>query len=106
MNLANKITISRIILSIIMTFLGALSWQGPISLLMIIALAANTLFISFGDTQLLRKSILVTSTMVVIYNIYVFSIGGIANEVISIISSVIGIIRFRKSDKDLREVVS
>lgn len=88
--------ISAVVFAIVMVFLGALSWQGPISLLMILALGANTIFISLGDPQLLRKSILVTSTMVIIYNIYVFSIGGIANEGISIVSSIIGIIRYKK----------
>lgn len=53
--------------------------------------------IAGSNPQLLRKSVLATSTMVTIYNIFVFSIGGIANEVISIISSIIGIIRYRKA---------
>lgn len=88
--------ISASVLALVMVILGALSWQGPVSLLVIIPLAANTLFMSFGKPQLLRKSILFTSTAVTLYNIFVFSIGGITNEVISIISSVIGIIRFRK----------
>ena len=86
-------------LALVMAFVGALSWQGPISLLIIIALAANTVFMSFGKPQLLRQSVLVTSTMVLIYNIFVFSIGGITNEGISIISSAIGIVRYRKEKK-------
>ncbi len=86
---------SVIVLTILMAGVGALSWQGPISLLMIIALGVNTVFISFGNPQLLRKSILLTSTMVFLYNIYVFSIGGMTSEMISIVSSVIGIIRFK-----------
>lgn len=89
--------ISAGVFTVLMIALGALSWQGMISLLMIAALGINTVFISLGDPQLLRKSILLTSTMVIIYNIFVFSIGGIANEGISIVSSVIGIIRFRKT---------
>lgn len=91
--------ISASILAIVMALVGALSWQGPISLLIIIALAANTIYMSFGKPQLLRQSVLVTSTMVLIYNIFVFSIGGITNESISIISSAIGIVRYRKANK-------
>ena len=82
--------------AMLMIPLGILSWQGPISLLMIVALAINTVFMSFGVPQLLRKSILLTSTMVLIYSFYVFSIGSILNEGLAIISSIIGIIRFRK----------
>ncbi len=84
------------VITLAMVGVGALSWQGPVSLLMIIALAVNTVFMSVGVPQILRKSILFTSTLVIIYNIVVFSIGGIANEGISIVSSVIGIIRYRK----------
>ena len=85
--------------ALMMIPLGILSWQGAISILMITALAINTVCMSFGIPQLLRKSILLTSTMVLIYNCYVFSIGGILNEALAIISSVIGIIRFRKESK-------
>ncbi len=78
--------------------LGALSWQGAESLLIIIALAVNTVFLSFGRPQLLRYSILFTSSAILIYNVLVFTVGGIANEAIAITSSVIGIIRFKKTN--------
>ena len=84
-------------LAVLIGALGALSWQGPISLLIIIALAVNTVFLSFGRAQLLRYSILFTSTAILIYNVYVFTVGGIANESVAIISSLIGIVRFKKS---------
>lgn len=91
--------ISAYVLAAVMIVLGAFSWQGPVSLLIIIALAVNTVCMSYGNPQLLRKSILFTSTSVLLYNVFVFSIGGIANEAVSIVSSVIGIIRFRKDRK-------
>ena len=90
------IYISTSIFVVMMGILGAMSWQGPISLLIIVALAANTFFLSLGKPQMLRYSILVTSLMVLIYNIYVLTIGGILNESIAILSAFIGIIRFRK----------
>ena len=82
-----------------MAVLGIFSWQGPISLLIIVALIINIFFLSLGNPQKLRYSILFTSTMVIIYNIYVFTIGGLMNEAIAIISSIIGIVRFRKDKK-------
>ena len=88
--------ISTSLFVVMMGILGAMSWQGPISLLIIVALAANTFFLSLGKPQMLRYSILVTSLMVLIYNIYVLAIGGILNESIAILSAFIGIIRFRK----------
>lgn len=91
--------ISSVGLATVMIVLGALSWQGPESLLIIAALAANTIFMSFNSPQLLRKSVIVTSSMILIYNAIVFSIGGMANEAISVISSIIGIIRFKNEEK-------
>lgn len=91
---------AAIILAATMCVLGALSWEGPISLLVIIALAANTVFMSFGKPQLLRESVIATSGMILIYNIFVFSIGGIVNEGVSIVSSIVGIIRFRKKKSE------
>ena len=90
------IYVSTSIVVLVMAILGAFSWQGAISLLIIAALILNTFFLSLGKPQILRYSILLTSTMVLIYNIYVFSIGGMINESMAICSSLIGIIRFRK----------
>ncbi len=88
--------LSASLLALCMVVIGILSWQGPVSLLIIVALAANTIFLSFGNPQLLRKSILGTSSLVLLYNVFVFSLGGIANEALAIGSSIVGIIRFRK----------
>ena len=88
--------VSTAIFAVVMLVLGVMSWQGAISALIIVALIINTFFLSLGVPQLLRKSILFTSTLVLMYNIYFLSIGGISNEAIAIISSVIGIIRFKK----------
>ena len=94
-------TVTAASLALVMIVLGIFSWQGPESLLIMVALAANTLFMATGDPQLLRKSVIVTSGMILAYNAIVFSIGGMANEGISIISSIIGIVRFAKdSDKN------
>ena len=73
---------------------GALSWQGWISILMIAALMINTVILSTGKPQMLRWSILLTSTLVLIYNVTVFSLGGILNECVAILSATVGLIRF------------
>ena len=88
--------ISAIILAAVMGGLGFLSWEGPISLLVIIALAANTIFMSFGDAQILRKSVICTSSMILIYNFCIPNptIGGIINESVAIVASIIGIVTF------------
>ena len=84
--------------AVLMCILGATSWQGIHSLLIISGLAINTVFVAIGVPQLLRKSLIFTCTLILIYNIIEFSVGGIVNESLAIISSVIGIIRFRKCE--------
>ena len=81
-----------------MCVLGATSWQGIHSLLIISGLAINTVFVALGVPQWLRKSILLTSTLVLIYNIIEFSVGDIANEVLAIASAIVGIVRFTSNE--------
>ena len=94
--------VSGILLALALGFCGAFSWDGPISLLMIVALAANTVVLSFGKPQPLRISIFFTSTMVLLYNVYFMSIGGILNECVAILSAAVGLIRFCKQRKGER----
>lgn len=89
--------ITTAILTAIMCVLGALSWQGSVSLLIIAALVINTVCMSFGDPQLLRKSILVSSPLALLYNVLMLSVGGAINEFSAIVASVIGIIRYNRS---------
>ncbi len=86
-------------LAFIMGIMGIVSWQGTMSILIVAALMINTLFLYFPDVQNLRKSILVTSTMIIIYNIYYYVWGGVANELIAIISAIIGLYRYRDAEQ-------
>lgn len=90
-----------ILFAIIMGGVGILSWQNAYSIFVVLGLVLNTLALSSGDAQYIRKSILVTSTMVLIYNILVFSIGGTVYESVTIVSSIIGIIRYRKDNSKI-----
>ena len=92
---SQKALITGFVIAGVMAIVGGLSWQGAVSLIIISALMINTVCMSTGDPQLLRKSILLTSTMVIIYNIFVFSLGGICAEGLSIISAATGIIRYK-----------
>ncbi len=84
------------ILVVVMGVVGMLSWSGPVSLLIIIPLMINTVFLSLDNPQLLRKSVVFTSFCLLLYNLSIPSSGGIISEGISVTSSIIGIIRFRK----------
>lgn len=69
---------------------------------------ANTVFMSFVDPQLLRKSVIGTCSLILIYNIFMENptIGGIVNESVGIVASVVGILtfRFRKKESSERQV--
>lgn len=84
--------------AVLYVLLGALAWQGWFSLMPIISLLINTYFMSKGDPQLVRKSILVSSPIMIVYDVLVASCGGILFESVIIISSLIGVLRYRRED--------
>ena len=83
-----------------MAVVSVFAWEGPLSLLISLPLIINTFFLSLGKPQVLRKSVVFTSTGLLLYNVFVKSPGGILSEGISIVSSIIGIIRYRKVPTD------
>lgn len=94
-----KILSSRyvpVFFAVVMAMMGILSWQNMYSLLIIAGITINTVCLSFKDPQNLRKSILISSPLVLLYDVAVFSLGGIVYESVAVISSVIGIIKYRK----------
>ena len=84
--------------ALIMLVLGLLSWKGAHSILVVAGLVINTVCLSFKDPQNIRKSILVTSPMVLVYDVFELSVGGMIYESVVIVSSLIGLLRFRKKD--------
>ena len=88
--------ISTAVLVVAMGVAATLSWEGPRTIIIAVSLMANTVFFSFGDPQLLRKSVIFTSSGFLAYNIISMLSGGIISESMSIISSIIGVIRYRK----------
>ncbi len=80
-----------------MVGVSLLSWDGWFSLFIVAGLAINTVCLGVCDQQRLRYSILLTSMLILIYNVFVLSYTGMVSESISMISAGIGIIRFRKT---------
>lgn len=84
---------------------GIFTWQGPKSLLMILAMILNTFSFSFTKPKLVRSTILVSSPLLLIYNILTGSIGGVINEAFVEISSIVGIIRYDIKKKNKETVI-
>ena len=85
-----------ILLAAIMSVMSVFLWEGYHSLFFVVGLALNTLAMGYFNPQNLRKSILLTSSLILIYNLFIPSIGGTINEVVAITSSIVGLIRYRK----------
>ena len=82
--------------AVIMGIMGLLSWQGWYSVFVVLGLVINSLCMAFKDPQKIRKSILVTSPLVLIYDAFALSVGGMIYESVAIVSALVGILRFRK----------
>ena len=84
-----------ILLAAVMSVMSIFLWEGYHSLFFVVGLALNTLAMGYFNPQNLRKSILLTSSLILIYNLFIPSIGGSINEVVAITSSVIGLICYK-----------
>ena len=87
-----------IIFSVIFTVTTFLTWNGWYSIFILIGVLINALAFAFLPPQKVRYCMLVKAPITLLYNVFVFSVGGIVYETIVFISSVIGIIRFRNKD--------
>lgn len=87
-----------VILALIMGVLSIFTWEGAHSAFFVVGIMLNTLAMGYFNAQNLRWSILLTSSLIMIYNLFIPSIGGTVNEIVAITSAVIGIIRYRKRD--------
>ena len=85
-----------ILFAVCMAVVSVFSWEGIHSLLITLGLVVNTVCMGVFDARNFRKTILISSSLILIYNIFAFSYSGILSESISLISVIIGIIRYRK----------
>lgn len=80
----------------IMLIAGIVTWQDWRTILMICALVLNSLALSLKNAQHIRYSLLITCPLVMVYDVLLHSYGGIVYEGMSIVSAIVGILRFRK----------
>ncbi len=95
-NLNSKNKSSKVIpifFAAVMAIAGFISWQGFFSLFMIAGLVINSVCMSFSNSKNIKRSILVSSPMVIVYNVAFFSIGGIIYESVVIASSIVGLVK-------------
>ena len=83
--------------------IGMISFNSPFSLLPIIASSSYTIAIYISDISKIRYVALFATTLWLIYNIYVFSIVGIASDSIFIVNDLVAIYRYSKLKKHHRK---
>lgn len=100
MNRDKKIFSYKFYPYLLMVIIGGLSFltsEGAHSILITIGLIINTFALSLTNPQATRYCMAISCSFIFAYNIFVFSIGGMINEAVAIISSILGIIRYRKN---------
>lgn len=90
---------SSVFFSLAMGIVGAFSWQGPVSLLIILPLMANAVCLGVLRAQGIRISVVFTSFSIALYSIFSHNVGALLNESFSIASSTVGILRYQKSKR-------
>lgn len=88
-----------IFFTVLIVLTSLLTWDGWYSTFIMSGLVINSIGFSLSNIQTIRKLNLIKSPLCLVYNICAFSIGGIIFESASLVSSVIGLIRGRKSAK-------
>ena len=79
--------------------LGIVTFESPISLLPMIAASVYTATIYLCDVKVIRYASVFTNVLWLIYNLSVFSIVGMAAQIILIVNGCIAIYRYRKKKK-------
>ena len=82
---------------IAMAVVSCFSWEGIHSLLITLGLVINTICMGVFDARSFRKTILISSALILEYNLFALSYSGMLSETISLISVIIGIIRYRST---------
>lgn len=89
--------LTPVLFAVSMAIVSFFSREGTHSLLITMGLVVNTVCMGIFDAKDFRKTILVSSSLILVYNVFAFSYSGILSESISLISVIIGIIRYRNS---------
>lgn len=85
---------------IIQAIMCAITWTGWYSVFVLLGIGINTYCMSSSDAQFIRKSVLVTSPLVLTYDIFARSIGGSIYESVALISAAIGVVRYFKAKRN------
>ncbi len=84
---------------VLQAIIGAFTWEAWYSVFVLLGIGINSYCMSFADPQNVRKSILVSSPLVLTYDAFAHSVGGLIYETVALVSAFIGILRNRGKKK-------
>ena len=76
---------------------GIITWEAWYSVFVLAGIGIHTFCMALPDAQTVRKTLLITCPLVLIYDAFALSIGGMIYESIAMISAVIGIYRMSRA---------
>ena len=94
--------VSPLLLALLMAGVSVFSWEGLHSLMITAGLVINTVSLGILGSKNIKRSIIVSSSLILTYNIFAGSYSGILSESLSIISAIIGVIMQKKKEKAAR----
>ena len=94
----SKERIGTYVLIVLVIAIGVLTWEGWYTGSLVVGLIFNTISIALNDPQKTRRMMLVKTPLCFLYNLMVGSLGGMIYECTVLISSIIGMLRYRKKD--------
>ena len=89
-----------VIFSLAFVVAGIYTWEGPLSILPIVAMVLSSISFGIKNPKLVRRIYFPCSPMWLIYNIAGRSIGGVLTESFAMISIIIGMLRFDRKKKE------
>ena len=81
---------------ILFAVVGIFTWEAWYSVFVYVGLIIHAIGFALSDAQKSRGSILISSPLVMLYNVFAQSYGGIVYEAVATVSAAIGLIRYRK----------
>lgn len=87
-----------LVFTALVVLVGSLTWEGWHSGLSILGLAVNSIAMAIPNAQKIRYAMLIKSPCCMAYNVVAGSVGGLAYEIVSLLSVVVGIWKYRKRD--------
>ena len=94
-----KTTVFQVIFGIVFVALGIFTWEGILSLLVIIAKVISTVSYGIKHTKTIRICKLISMPLWLVYDAISGTIGGAINDILVIVSAIVGIIRLDKAKK-------